>query len=138
MISAVLDTNTLVSGFGWRGAPARVVDAAVDGRFLVVTSPALLAEFGRVLRYLKLVAVFPDPDRWVELIKEIAVVVDPRERLDVAADDADNRVLEAVVEASADAVVTGDRELAALGEYGGVPILSASAFLRLLRASEGT
>lgn len=45
----VVDTNTLVSGFGWGGPPSQVVDAVLDGRATLVTSSALLAELARVL-----------------------------------------------------------------------------------------
>lgn len=44
MIRAVLDTNVIVSGLGWGGAPGQVLEAARTGRFITVTSPALLTE----------------------------------------------------------------------------------------------
>ena len=45
MIAAVLDTPTLIAGLGWHQAPARkVVNAALAGRFVPVTSPELLEE----------------------------------------------------------------------------------------------
>lgn len=40
----VLDSNVIVSGLGWSGAPASILDAALDGRLVLVTSPPLLAE----------------------------------------------------------------------------------------------
>lgn len=39
----VADTNTLVSGFGWGGAPGQVVDTVLSGQVTLVISPALLA-----------------------------------------------------------------------------------------------
>lgn len=45
----ILDSNVIVSGLGWSGAPARILDAALDGRLVLVTSPPLLAELRRVL-----------------------------------------------------------------------------------------
>lgn len=95
MIRAVLDTNILVSGLGWSGVPGQVVEAALAGRFELVTSPALLEEFRRVLSYPKLAEVVDDPQRLVELLAVIAQVVEPAERVDLVADEADNRVIEA-------------------------------------------
>lgn len=130
MISAVVDTNVLVSGFGWpRGTPGRVVEAVLAGEFLLVTSPALLEELRRVLTYPKLAAVFADPERLVALVGDIAVVVDPPVTVRAVTDDADNRVLEAAVTAQADVVVTGDAGLLALGSYGGVQIVTPKVFL---------
>ena len=40
----VADTNTLVSGFGWGGAPGLVVDAILAGRLTLVISPPLRDE----------------------------------------------------------------------------------------------
>ena len=130
MISAVLDTNTLVSGLGWaRSTPARVVDAAVQGRFLLVTSLALLAELDRVLRYPRLAPAFPRPEALVALVADMAVVVEPRRTLRVLDDDPDNRVLEVAVEAAVDCIVTGDRRFLALGRYEGVDVVAPRAFL---------
>ena len=137
MIAAVVDTNVLVSGFGWpRGAPGQVVDAILAGRFLLVTSPALLDELRRVLGYPKFAAVFDEPDRIVELVRDIAVVIEPRVAVDVVADEADNRVLEAAIAAQVDLVVTGDADLLVLGSYGEVRIATAKAFLGLLAAAQ--
>ena len=49
MIRAVFDTNIVVSGILWAGAPAQALDAAIDGQFLLLSSEALLAELLRVL-----------------------------------------------------------------------------------------
>lgn len=133
MIWAVLDTNVLVSGLGWRGAPARVVDAAVRGRFVLVTSEPLLDELGRVLAYPKLRRAFPDPDAMVQLVREITIVVEPAEAVSVAEEDEDNRPLEAALEARADVVVTGDERLLASGPtFQGVRLLRPRDFLTLL------
>lgn len=68
MTRVVADTNTIVSGLGWGGAPAAVLDAALAGRFDLVTSPALLDELRRVLTYPKLQALIGDVDELIELL----------------------------------------------------------------------
>ncbi|MDA8301781.1 MAG: hypothetical protein M0005_09600, partial [Actinomycetota bacterium] len=62
-------------------------------------------------------------------VRSIADVVEPTSTLAAVADEPDNRVLEAAVEAGVDAVVTGDAELLALGEFQGIPVMSATKFL---------
>lgn len=137
MISAVLDTNTLVSGLGWPGGtPGRVVDAAVAGRFLLITSPALLDELRRVLAYPKLAELCCDPGSLVDLVAEVASVVNPQITLHAIADDADNRVLEAAVTAQADVIVTGDHDLLALDSYGDILILTPAEFTKLIEDDE--
>lgn len=126
----VLDTNILISAFVFPGgAPEMVYRGALEGRYELVTSPSLLAELGRVLG---------DKFGWEASVAEAAVtqvarvvtVVRPRETLAVVADDpADDRVLEAAIEAGAEVIVSGDRHLLRLGKWGGVEIVRAAVFV---------
>ncbi|HEU4354787.1 MAG TPA: putative toxin-antitoxin system toxin component, PIN family [Actinomycetota bacterium] len=130
---AVLDTNILISAFVFPGgAPEMVYRGALEGRYELVTSPPLLAELGRVLG---------DKFGWEGSVAEVAVtqiarvgtVVRPRERLAVIADDpADDRVLEAAIEGGAEVIVSGDRHLLRLGEWGGVQVVRAAHFVHRL------
>ena len=129
MIAVVLDTNTLVSGLGFSGPPSVIVDAVLAGELMLVSSPPLPDELGRVPAYPKLAHVFDDPAAVTALLWSVADVVEPTSTLAAVADEPDNRVLEAAVEAGVDAVVTGDQGLLALGEFQGIPVISATKFL---------
>lgn len=133
MIWAVLDTNTLVSGLGWPdGPPGQIIDLALDGRFLPVTSRSLLEEFGRVIEYPKLQAMFADPMSYVLLVETMSIFVDPSTKVNAVSDPADNHVLEAAREAHADFVVTGDNDLLELENFEGSEILTPKEFLRVI------
>ena len=108
MIVVVLDTNTLVSGLGWSGPPAQILDAVLAGQVVLASSPALLAELERVLAYPKLARVFPEPERLISRLRVVVDLVEPTVTL---------------------AVVTGDGGLLALGQHDGIPVLSAAAFM---------
>ena len=45
----VLDTNTVISGLLWKGAPRQILDLARSGSLTLFTSPELLAELANVL-----------------------------------------------------------------------------------------
>ncbi|HEV2314294.1 MAG TPA: putative toxin-antitoxin system toxin component, PIN family [Candidatus Acidoferrales bacterium] len=47
-IKAVLDTNVVISGIFWKGAPFEVLEAWQNRRFLLVISPPILDEYRRV------------------------------------------------------------------------------------------
>jgi len=126
---AVLDSNVIVSGLGWSGSPARILDAALDGRLVLVTSPPLLAELRRVLAYPKLARVITGAQQLVDLIEASSVVVIPVRVLDVVSDESDNRVLEAAVEGAADHIVSGDEHLLRLGTHQGIPVLAPGDFV---------
>lgn len=95
----------------------------------MVTSPALLAELGRVL-----VDKFGwDSDYAGEVLAQLARVgelVDPGEKVDAISEDpADNRVLEAAAAGGAEVIVSGDRHLRSLGRWREIRILQPAPFL---------
>ena len=126
----VADTNVLVSALIFPGgAPEAFYRLALESRIELVTSRPLLAELGRVLTE-KFGWDAERTEEAVELLIRIATVVAPRETIsEIAADPADDRVLEAAAESSADAVVSGDRHLLELRSWRGIAIHSPAAFL---------
>ena len=129
----VADTNILISAFVFPGGPPEgILRAAIERRIELVTSPALLAEFARVLT-----AKFGWDDAHVReavaLVGRVAVVVRPTERLRVVREDPDDdRVIEAAVTGAARTIVSGDRHLLRLGSYRDVAIVRASDLLASL------
>ena len=129
MTRVVLDTNVLVSGLGWSGPPAAIVDAVTAGELTLLSSSALRAELRRVLSYPKLAKVFANPDAIADLVASASVEVLTTTQLQVVADDSDNRVLEAALDGGADYIVSGDDDLLALGSFEGIPIVTPVIFL---------
>jgi putative PIN family toxin of toxin-antitoxin system len=100
----------------------------------LATSPELLDELERVLRYPKFLFTEPEIQLFLRDVTAMASLVYPRHRLDtIQQDPDDNRVLECAVEADAEWIVSGDPHLLELREYKGIHILSAAAALRRLR-----
>lgn len=129
----VLDTNVVVSGLNFPGNERFVVDLALRGRFELYLSVFILEETAGVLSR----KFGWDGDRVAEARRTLegaAIVIEPQRLPDVIeANEADNRILECAVEASADYLVTGDRRhLLPLEEHRGVKILNASRFLFVL------
>ncbi|MGH2703783.1 MAG: putative toxin-antitoxin system toxin component, PIN family [Actinomycetota bacterium] len=82
-------------------------------------------------RYPRLTPLFSNPGAIVSLVAEVAEVVAPRRAVRILADDPNNRVLEAAVEASADFIVTGDRAFLNLDRYEGVEVVAPRVLDRL-------
>lgn len=129
-MKAVLDTNILISAFVFPGgAPEFVYRAVLERRIELVTSPPLLAEFGRVLGE-KFSWEPPMVEAAVAQVARIGTVVRPAKTLSVIADDpADDRVLEAASEGHAEVIVSGDRHLVRLRSWEGIRIVKAPALL---------
>ena len=128
----LLDTNVLVSALLFGGLPRVLLRTAVRGALTFVTSPALLDEledvlvgkfgFGRVVSRLTRAE-----------IEALADLVEPDELHRVSRDPDDDEVLAAAVAGRADVIVTGDRDLLALGVHQGIRILTPREFADLPR-----
>ncbi len=127
----MLDTNILVSALGWRGPERLVYERCQAGVMHLTSSPELLDELERVLRYPKLLFTESEIQSFVRDVTGIAGLVHPKRRIDIVLQDPDdNRVLECAVEAEAEWIVSGDPHLLELREHEGIQILSAAAALR--------
>ena len=115
----VFDTNVYISAFAAPGSRSSLaLQLAARGVFELVVSPAILAELRRKLAGPKFgfsERELNDADRD---IGEVATVVEP-----------DKRILECAVASGASAIVTGDKELLALGSYEGIGIMTVVELL---------
>ena len=142
MLRVVLDANQFVSNVLVRqGLPAQVLDAWRRREFLLITSPFIIAEIRSTLSYPRIRRKYPltddDVERLVTLLEQDALVVP--DELDVTgaipADSTDDMVLACAVEGQADLIVSGDHHLLSLGEYQGIPIVTAREFLERLQTA---
>jgi len=56
-VRAVIDTNVLLSGLLWRGAPHALIEHVQAGALAMISSPALLAELADVISRAKFDAI---------------------------------------------------------------------------------
>lgn len=135
----MLDANVFVSAaIRPSGTPGQII-AEFVGReaFDLVLSPAIIAEVEAVFGLAKIRKYIREPARalsWLANLVLLADLVQDTGRVSgVCRDAADDLVLGAAVEGRASALVTGDDDLLALGEYDGIRILKPRAFLDRLK-----
>lgn len=132
----VIDTNVLVSAYGWGGVPATLVAKAFAEEFILVASPALLAELARVVQRGERFDDAAVREVVMQMVR-VAVIVRPEHRLAALVDDDDNRILECAIEGEADMIVSGDRHLLDLEHYEGIEIVTVREALARLAVEEG-
>lgn len=138
----VADTNVLLSGLLWHGAPRRLIECARSGDVSLASSPALIAEFAGVLGTGKFANVLLRAGLTREFIlaelQAAVEIVHPAPLPDrVCRDPDDDDVLACALAARADMIVSGDRDLLDLHEYRGIPIVSPSSALERIPTPRG-
>lgn len=134
----ILDTNVFISGVLWRGNESAVLQMCSSGIAEVYLSSKLLREYADVLSRRKfadrLAAAGLRPDDILAALFEFVHIVETNSTVAVVTEDpADNMVLECADSVpDLDFILSGDAHLLNLGSYKGVPIVTASEFLRRL------
>jgi hypothetical protein len=139
VLRVVLDTNVFVSSLlSTEGTPAQVLNAWREGRYMLVTSPAIIAEIVEVLESPRISKKYliqhEDVENLVDLLKTDAVLV-PGEGVvkgSMPRDPRDEMFLACAIDANADCIVSGDRHLLDLQTYRSIPVLTVNEFAEKL------
>ena len=131
----VLDTNVVSSALLWGGTPERLIELAGEGSIELFTSEALLAELAGILGRSKFAQKLRQKNlsaaEIVARYREIAETVEAAPIEEAALRDPDDtQVLACALAARAEAIVSGDADLHALGSYQGIPVLSPADCLK--------
>jgi len=139
VLRVVLDTNVFVSSLLVRaGPPAQVLDAWRVRRYLLVVSPAIVAEVQATLRYPRIQRKYAitedDVKQLTELLEQDALMVPGNAGVagTIPKDPTDEIVLACALDGQADLIVSGDRHLLDLEVYQNIPILTVREFLERL------
>lgn len=128
-MKVVFDTNILVSALLWRGTPYRCLLAVRSGFAELILSPPILEELRDVLSK-KFMMAKEAVDDIITIIRESCSLVDIPGTLRVVDDDPeDDKFIETAMIGGAQCVVSGDKHLLRLGEYHGIKVLTARAFV---------
>lgn len=135
-LSAVVDASVLVSAFLFPDSvPGLIAKLAGSGRFALHLSPILLDETRDALLSPRLQKAYGRDEQavlaWIARLREIGTVfLGPLPDIGPACRDPnDDHVIAAAVAVEADVIVTGDKDLLALGRFQAIRILTARDFL---------
>ena len=140
MLRVVIDTNVIVSGIlSRRGAPAELLNAWRERRFLLLSSPAIIAEVRAILQYPHFYKKYPLSDEEIEqiisLLEHDALLLAGNANVtgSVTADPKDEIFLDCALIGQADVIVSGDHHLLELDVYRNIPIITTRQFLEQLK-----
>lgn len=128
----VLDTNVLISGIFFAGAPAKILNAWRNGRFVLFLSPEILDEYRRVAGELTIRFPAVDIAPVLDLVALHArVVAAPPLKAPLCRDRDDDKFL-ACAAACGAVLVSGDKDLLALAGSSDVEIITPRALVTRL------
>ncbi|HVH89446.1 MAG TPA: putative toxin-antitoxin system toxin component, PIN family [Terriglobales bacterium] len=124
----VFDTNILISALVFPGQAELALNRIIQGSDVLLLSKPILDElltvlarkFDRDREQLSRVALW---------LANLATWVQPTVTVKELADKADNRILECAVEGDAEQIVSGDKRLLQLGQFGKTRIVSLRDYL---------
>jgi putative PIN family toxin of toxin-antitoxin system len=135
VLRVVLDTKVFVSSLlSTEGPPAQLLNAWREGRYILVTSPQIIAEIVEVLESPRISKKYlirqEDVENLVDLLKTDAVLVPGQAAVkgSLPRDPRDEMFLACAIDANADCIVSGDRHLLDLQTYRDIPILTVREF----------
>jgi putative PIN family toxin of toxin-antitoxin system len=132
-VKAVLDTNVIVSGIFFGGAPGQVLDAWAEGRFELILSRETFDEYCRTCEHL----ARSNPSLTfravlLRLIADGTLVADQEDEGAITRDRDDDKFMLCARDTGA-VVVSGDRHLLEVSGWSGVVVLTPRDFLNLLK-----
>ncbi len=134
VIKVCLDSNIFISALLFDGKPEEILFMASSGEIKITISPDLIGEVKK-----NLVKKFHRPEaeirKLLKAITSISQIVIPRSKIRVIEYLPDNKILATALEGQVDYIVTGDsKHLLPLKEFKGIPIVTPTNFLTILRS----
>ena len=128
--SIILDTNVLISAFGWAGKPRQLFEQVLNKEFELIISKKQFSEIKRVLNYPKFKFTDEQKHHILDILGHVAKVVETHTELNIIKEDpTDNMFLEAAIENKVKYIITGDNHLLKIKEFQGIKILTPAKFL---------
>ena len=121
-----------------QGWPAQVLNAWREGRYMLVTSPPIIAEIVEGLESPRISKKYflrqEDIEQLVDLLKADTILVPGQAVVKgaVPQDPRDKMFIACAMDAAADCIVSGDTHLPGLQTYRGIPILTVKEFAEKL------
>ncbi len=133
IMRVVLDTNILVSALLFKGELSRMVRLWQKGKIVPVISKETFDELMAVLEYPKFALSRPEIKSLIEheILPFFEVVNVSKPVKGACRDPEDDKFISCAISASAECIVTGDKDLSDLKRYQSVRIIHASNFMKM-------
>jgi len=135
MIRAVIDTNVFVSILFSSPVMKELLESCATYKFTWVISEEIYSEYKRVIEYKKF--NFPEEikQKLLYSIEELAEFVHVSSNVTVSRDKDDDKFINCAIDGNCNFVVSGDKDLLEIREYGGIRIVTVKEFLEIIKSN---
>ena len=131
-MKVIIDTNILVSAAIRDREPETIIQFIVDNpEFEWIGSSEIMTEYKEVLQRRKLKLTEEIQKEWIELLQSVTTVIEVDIEVDFPRDRKDAKFLACALSASADFLITGDRDFEEVPQLENTTILSVKDFKKL-------
>ena len=131
-MKVIIDTNILVSAAIRDREPETIIQFIVDNpEFEWIVSSEIMTEYKEVLQRRKLKLTEEIQKKWIELLQSVTTVIEVDIEVDFPRDRKDAKFLACALSASADFLITGDRDFEEVPQLENTTILSVKDFKKL-------
>ncbi len=129
----VLDTNILVSALLFKGRLSGIVELWKGGEIVPVLSHETFQEFTRVLAYPKFSLTEDEIKKLIEeeIVPYFELINTTTVVKNVCQDPDDDKFLSCALSASADLIISGDKDLCDIKQHKNIKIITPQNFLQL-------
>ena len=129
----VLDTNILVSALLFKRELSKIVNLWKEGKIIPVVSKETFQEFRSILEYPRFSLTNTEIKSIIEEeVLPFCKVTEITDQVrDVCRDPDDDKFISCAISASAEFIVSGDKDLCSLSKYNSVRIINVKDFLKM-------
>ncbi|MDD5747767.1 MAG: putative toxin-antitoxin system toxin component, PIN family [Actinomycetota bacterium] len=135
MLRVVFDSNVYISAILFDGPTRQILELALERQVVLIASDEIINETAGKLR-----DKFFWPEHRIAQFERatcrLAELQNPKERISVVPDEADNRVLECAIEGKANLIISGDKHLLKPKSYRNIPIRKPRYLTYLIKKEE--
>jgi len=128
-VRIVVDTNVLISGIFFTGAPYKILQAWKENKFQIVFTPDIYSEYVRVAEHISNKYPGIDISGILNLITVHAEIIQSTTLpTQVCEDPDDDKFIACALSGKIEFIVSGDKHLLKLSGYEGIKILTPRSF----------
>ena len=124
----VVDTNVLISGVFFGGAPRTVLNAVIDGKLTACASTEILSEYEEIIQEMIQRKQGRLNNSILAPLVQKMELIEPVSKTQLCRDPDDDKFLNCAKDSGSVYIVSGDKDLLVIQNFEGISIVTAKQF----------